>query len=113
MAEVKTVNIVLLNGLNYGTWKLQCRMALIRDGLWGIVSGMETAPSDAGEQSTKLLARRDHALATIVLVVDPTLLYLLGERDDPVIVWKKLQDQFQKSHGRINCHCRGDYTPYS
>ncbi len=90
MAEVKTVNIVVLNGLNYGTWKLQCRMALVRDGLWGIVSGMETAPSDAGEQSTTLLARRDHALATIVLVVDPTLLYLLGEPDDPVIVWKKI-----------------------
>ena len=72
-------------------------MALVRDGLLGIVSGMETAPSDTGEQDTKFLARRDRAPATIVLTVDLALLYnLLGEPDDPITVWKKLQDQFQK-----------------
>ncbi len=68
-------------------------MALVRDGLLGIVSGMETAPSDTGEQDTKFLARRDRAPATIVLTVDLALLYnLLGEPDDPITVWKKLQD---------------------
>ncbi len=41
MVEVKTVNIVLLNGSNYGTWTLKCRMTLVRDGLLGIVPGME------------------------------------------------------------------------
>ena len=41
--------------------------------------------------------RRDRALATIVLSVDPTLLYLLGpDPQNPVVVWKKLADQFQK-----------------
>ena len=39
MAEVKTVSVVPLNERNYPTWKVQCRMALIKDGLWGIVSG--------------------------------------------------------------------------
>ncbi len=96
MAEGKTVNVIPLNGSNYGTWKLQCRMALVRDGLWGIVNGTETAPTDGGERRSKFLARRDRALATIVLAVDPALLYLLGDPDDPVTVWKKLQDQFQK-----------------
>ena len=35
-------------------------------------------------------------LAMMVLSVDPTLLYLLGDPEDLVTVWKKLSDQFQK-----------------
>jgi hypothetical protein len=72
-------------------------MALVRDGLWGIVAGTETIPPE-GEVAnrTKFLANRNRALATIVLAVDPALLYLIGDPEDPVAVWKKLQDQFQK-----------------
>lgn len=29
--------------LNYATWRVQCQMALIRDGLWEIVSEAEQA----------------------------------------------------------------------
>ena len=95
--ELKTVAIVPLNGRNYPTWKVQCRMALVRDGLWGIVNGSETAPSDEeADHLAKFVARRDRALATIVLTVEPSLLYLIGDPEDPVVVWKKLQDQFQK-----------------
>ena len=43
-------------------------MALVCDGLWGIVSGTETVP-DPGQERQKFLARRDRALATIVLAV--------------------------------------------
>ena len=95
MAESKANTIVPLNGANYPTWKVQCRMALVRDGLWGIVSGTETAPA-GGDGRSKFLARRDRALATIVLAVEPSLLYLLGDPENPVAVWQKLQDQFQK-----------------
>ena len=35
-------------------------------------------------------------MATIVLAVDPSLLYLLRDPEDPVTVTKKLQNQFQK-----------------
>ena len=60
------------------------------------MNGKETAP-DEGETEchSKFLARRDCALAIIVLAVEPLLLYLIGE-PDPVVVWKKLQDQFQE-----------------
>ena len=95
MAESKTTAIVPLNGANYPTWKVQCRMALVRDGLWGIVSGTETVPAE-GDGRTKFFARRDHALATIVLAVEPSLLYLIGDPEDPLAVWGKLQNQFQK-----------------
>ena len=97
MAESKTVMVVPLNGSNYGTWKVQCRMALVKDGLWSIVSGTETAPaSTEAEKYAKFVSRRDKALAIIVLSVHPSLLYLLEDPEDPVAVWKKLSDQFQK-----------------
>ena len=78
-------------------WKVQCRMALVRDGLWEIVAGTETAPpEEEAARLSKFLAKRNRALATIVLAVDPALMYLIGDPDDPVAVWKKLQEQFQK-----------------
>ena len=98
MAESKVTTVVVpLNGTNYPTWKVQCKMALMKDGLWEIVTEKEVAPEDTTtNEYTKFIARRNRALATIVLTVDPTLLYLIGEPDSPVTVWKKLADQFQK-----------------
>ena len=34
------------------------------------------------------LSRKDRALATIVLSLEPSLLYLIGDPDDPDVVWK-------------------------
>lgn len=97
MAESKSVLVVPLKANNYPTWKVQCRMALMKEGLWGIVNGKERAPPEReAEKLAKFMSRRDRALAVIVLSVDPTLLYLLGDPDDPVVVWEKLASQFQK-----------------
>lgn len=96
-SEVRAVVVVPLNGSNYPTWKVQCRMALMRDGLWSIVDGSEACPpSTETENYRKFVARRDRALAVIVLSVKPSLLYLIGDPQDPIIVWQKLADQFQK-----------------
>ena len=95
--ESKIVSIVRLKGSNYPTWKVQCRMALVRDGFWGIVSETETEPEEENESRVKFLAKKDHALATIVLAINPELLYLVGsDSDNPLVVWKKLQDQLQR-----------------
>ncbi len=97
MAESRSVTVIPLNNSNYSTWKIQCKMALIKDGLWGIVSGVEAAPEE-GAAREKFILRRDKALATIVLAVDPSLLYLIGaDPKDPAIVWKILADQFQRN----------------
>ena len=96
MAESKTVAVVPLNRTNYSTWKVQCKMALVKDGLWGIINGLERAPAERGEQLAKFTARWDKALTTIVLAVDPSLLYVIGpDPTDPVEVWKALSNQFQ------------------
>ena len=79
MAESKLTTVVPLNDRNYPTWKIQCRMALMRESLWRIVTGEETAPTRGSEsEQAKFASRRDRALATIVLTVDTSLLYLIG-----------------------------------
>ena len=97
MAEMKTVSIFLLNGKNYLTWKVQCRMTLMKDGLWEIINKTKTDPGrEALEAHKRFMSRRNRALAIIVLSVEPSLLYLISDPEDPVAVWKKLEDQFQK-----------------
>ena len=100
MADSRTVNLVPLTSSNYTTWKLQCQMALMREGLWSIVNATEIPPADGADDATKQKyeARKDRALATIVLSIDTSLLYLLGEPKDPVEVWGKLENQFQKKN---------------
>jgi transposase InsO family protein len=71
-------------------------MALTKDGLWGIVNGTEDDPGGVGDAHKKYMSRRDRALAIVVLSIDPSLLYLIGDPKDPTVVWKLLSDQFQK-----------------
>ena len=96
-----------LNGTNYAAWKLQLRMALIRDDLWDIVKGSETAPVGDGATPAALKTfktRSNKALSMIVLSMKPELHYLIGrEPEDPVAVWNLLADHFErKSWG--NCY---------
>ena len=95
-SESRGITVVPLNGLNYATWKVQCRMALLKEGLWGIVSRSEQSPDVKDENFPKFLARKDKVLATIVLTVQPSQLYLIGDPEDPSEVWQKLESQFQK-----------------
>ena len=99
--------IVPLKGENYATWKTQCKMTLIKDNLWGIVNESESRPAnnDNGAQ-TGFDKRKDKALATIVLAVHPSLLYLLNDPTCPVEVWKKLSDQFQPKTWANKLHLR-------
>ena len=96
--ESRNVRMVPLNGGNYPTWKLQCQMALMKEDLWGIVNETEDTPAiDASAaRVAKYCARRDRASAIIVLSIEPSLLYLLGEPKNPVESWKKIEGQFQK-----------------
>ena len=80
----------------YLTWKIQCQMVLMRDGLWSIVNGSETVPADnTTDRYSKFVTRRDRSLAMIVLSIDPSLLYVIGTPEDPVVVWQLQLNQFQ------------------
>ena len=88
--------VVPLKSSNYPTWKIQCKMVLMKEALWKIVTGEETAPVGDERERAKFATRKDRALSTVILSVYPSILYLIGNPEDPVIVWKKLADQFEK-----------------
>ena len=77
----------------------------MKDGLWSFADGseprLEVPGASANSQTIKAYreykAKMDKALAIIVLAVDQTLLYLLGEPTDPQIVWSILENQFIKN----------------
>ena len=73
ISEAKTV-IVPLTGAKYCTWKVQCKMSLMHDGLWGIVSRTETSPETGTERHAKFITRRDRALAVIVFSNNPSFI---------------------------------------
>ena len=101
------VSIIHLKGKNYPTWKVQCQMALLKEGLWGIVQGTEANPgADNAEQLAEFNYRWDKALTILVLAIDPSLLFLIGDPVSPVPVWEKLADQFQKKTWANKLHLR-------
>ena len=53
-------------------------------------------PGSSTFEQAKFAARKDRPLATIVLSVDTTFLYLMSNPQDPVVIWKKLANQFEK-----------------
>lgn len=77
----------------------------MRDGLWSIVDGSEAAPTSR-EQLVKYNIRKDKALATIVLAVETSLLYLLGEPTEPKEAWETLERQFQRKSWANKLHLR-------
>ena len=67
----------------------------LSNGYGELLAGTQTAPpEEKAARLSKFLANWNHALAMITLAVDPALLYLIGDPEDPVAVWKKLQDHF-------------------
>ncbi len=60
----------------------------------------EGANADARK---KFVARSDRALAIIVLA---SLLYLLGEPENPGAVWTRLEEQFQRKTWANKLHMR-------
>ena len=61
-------------------------------------TGTEIEPDEDANNAgwRKWVERKDRALANIVLAVEPSLLYMLGDPKDPADVWQKLADQFEK-----------------
>ena len=52
-------------------------------------------------------------MTAIALAAEPSLHYLIGDPEDPVEVWKKLQNQFQRIHGQTALFYAGDFIPYN
>lgn len=91
----RMIQIVPLNEKNFATWRIQIKMTLMRESLWGFVTGSVTVPTTEDARN-KFNERKDRALATIVMAIQPSLLYLVGDPTDPKVVFDKLSSIFQK-----------------
>ena len=70
--EAGKVTLFPLTEKNYPTWKVQVKMYLMKEDLFRLVDGSESPPSSADAGAVrKYNLRRDKALATIVLAIDP------------------------------------------
>ena len=79
------------------TQHVKCNV--MKDDLWGIVNKTELDPGgDEAEDHRKFMSRSNHALAIIVLSVEPSLLYLIGNPEDPIAVWKKTREPVPKEN---------------
>ena len=48
------------------------------------------------KKDPKFITRRDRAQAVIILSIDPSILYLIGDPTEPTVVWNQLSAIFQK-----------------
>ena len=62
------------------------------------------------EKYAKCASRRDRVLALIILLVELSLLYLVGDPEEPIGVWKKFSDTFQKRLGQTSSNFDGNCT---
>ena len=92
----KTISLPVLTDSNYQTWRVQMKMLLMRDNLFGFIDDTEIRPNDADAALPNFIKREQKALANIVLGIDPKLLYIIGDPTKPKEVWDKLQAAFMK-----------------
>ena len=94
------VAIEPLNGSNYHSWKFNVKCLLMERGLWGIVSGTETAPvateTDKKETVIKdFLLRSQKAYSQIALNVKQEFQVHVTNTDDPKVAWETLKKHFE------------------
>lgn len=77
----------------------------MKDGLLGIMNGTDCAsPESEAEKYKMFVANTDRALVIIVLSVEPSLLHLLGDPEDPAVVWKNSLISSRRRHGLSKLH---------
>ena len=76
------------------------------------MDGTEAAPCRVSDRYAKFFTRRKPAPAIIVLSVEPSLLYLVGDPGNPATVLGKLANQLQKRTWANKLELRHNLSPY-
>jgi hypothetical protein len=84
-----------LDSGNWISWKFQMKHLLMARDLWTVVDGSESLPT--GERELNEYSRRvQKAMATLVLSVTSSKLYLITSCETPKDVWSNLRGHFEK-----------------
>ena len=84
-----------LDGSNWTTWKFQMRHLLRAKGLWQVVEGTEVQPEEA-QAAAEFQKKSEKALATIVLGISTSKLYLTTSCECPKNAWNVLKQHFER-----------------
>jgi transposase InsO family protein len=95
-----------LSNSNYPEWCGEMKAWLMRNGLWKLVSGRETKPSEE-EALAKWEAKAERAAGEIYLMVEnDQRVHFRGFEEDPIEMWKKLESAnlSKKPGARFNAY---------
>ncbi|GFY00938.1 retrovirus-related Pol polyprotein from transposon TNT 1-94 [Trichonephila clavipes] len=89
-------SIEQLNSTNYNTWKEDVRVLLMDRNSWRIITRQEVKPDDGAfaKEKRNFESRWDRAYSTIYLSIEKEYRNLISDTCDPIVAWKKLQDDF-------------------
>ncbi|KDQ23362.1 hypothetical protein PLEOSDRAFT_1079501 [Pleurotus ostreatus PC15] len=100
------VKVKPLTNSNYQEWCGEAKAYLMRLGLWRLVSGRESKPSDKAEL-TKWEAKAEKAAGEIYLLVEADQrIHFRGLEDDPVGMWAAIEKAHlsKKPGARFNAY---------
>ena len=87
-----------LSGNNWQTWKFQVKHLLLGKGLWNITVGNEVLSGEADQAArTAHEDKSQKALSTIVMLINPSQLYLITSCETAKEAWNNLKQQFESS----------------
>ena len=84
-----------LDGSNWTTSKFQMKHLLLAKGLWQVVEGTEVQPKEA-QAAAEFQKKSEKALATIVLGISTSKLYLTTSCECPKNAWNVLKQHFER-----------------
>lgn len=88
--------IELLQNNNYDTWKLQARAALVKNGLWGYVSGKNVPPTE--ESLRQVFEECDEkAKAELVLLISSSELRTVKNAKSSKELWTILENMYEST----------------
>ena len=79
---------------------------LLKDGIQGIVNSTELSHDECADSASKVPFTERSSSSDCGVAIEPSLLYMIGDIQDPVVVRRKLASQFQKKTWTNNLELR-------
>ena len=86
-----------LNESNWSTWKFQMKHLLIAKEVWEHVDGTVQPPGEDAAAPARHVKAQQKAMATLVMGINPNLIYLVTSCNAPKEVWDTLKAQFERN----------------
>ena len=90
---MENITLEKFNGFNFHTWKVKIQLQMMRRNLWGIVKGIEKAPTDP-RQLIEWEKKDDRAKAILGLSLADSQLHLIDLKKYSAELWAQLSTIF-------------------